>query len=167
MTTEQTTVSALSKEKLSLESRVTVLESTQQTLTASNAELTELRKASNSEAGRVTGQLNALNSELSRRCLAVGCLMDLRDDKGQLLVSTASAEERQAAAERIPAAEKLSALCGAVNLAIRKTGIEVDLPQRPPNGAAEKPKEVKGFARMRQTMKIQGVNTPFGGEPRN
>lgn len=141
--TAETNLAAATREKISLDGQLTVEKASVARLNAENAELLVLRKAANTEAGRVTEQLNGVNADISRRCLAIGCLVDLRNEKNELLASTATADEKQAAAERIPIAEKLNMFNGAVNSTLNKLGVNVaSLPSQPGTGtAATKPAE--------------------------
>ena len=76
------------------------------TLTATNAELLTRNDAALRQVGEWTGKYNALNSELSKLCMAEGCLSDLRDEKGDLLLSAATAEQKQAGADRVKPEDK-------------------------------------------------------------
>ena len=122
----ESNVSTLTQENAALKQRVTVLESSVSNLTASNAELTNLRAAAVSEAGRIGGLMAGVNGEISRLCIGANCLTDLRGADGNLLPSTATASERQAAADSIPAADKLKAYAGALNAAVQRTGVSLN-----------------------------------------
>lgn len=139
--TAETSAGTLLREKTQLETDLSVSRASVQTLTAANAEQTNLRGAANAEAGRALGQLNALNSELSRRCLAVNCLTDLRDGDNNILPSNASTADKQAAADRIKPEDKLAALCGAVNSAIANVGVRTETV--PSNGGGATKTETK------------------------
>lgn len=121
--TAEASVSTLTAEKVALEARVKVLEGSVSTLTASNSELTNLRAAAVAEAGRVITEANALNSEISRLCLSANCLTDLRNASNELLASTATADEKLSAADRVKPADKLKAYAGALNAAVGRTGV--------------------------------------------
>lgn len=123
--TAETSNATLVGENETLKARIGVLEKNVQTLTAENAQVLNLQKAANTEAGRVTELSNGLNSELSRVCLAHCVLTDLKDKDGKLLPSTATASEREAAADLIPAADKLKALAGAVSSTLSKLGVSL------------------------------------------
>lgn len=143
--TAETNSDTATREAVSLRAELQVQKDAVAKLTAENAEVVTLRKAANVEAGRVTEQINAVNTELSKRCLAEGCLSDLRDEKKELLPSTASPEARQAAAERIPVADKLATLCsfkdGKVNAAMSRLGLTVgQIPNAPAGQNVAAPK---------------------------
>ena len=148
--TAETNSATVTRENVALTDRITVLEGSVQKLSAENAELITLRKAANTEAGRVTSESNAVNSEISRQALAFNCLSDLKGADGKLLPSTATSEQRQAAAELIPVADKLKAIGGAVNSAVQRT--QVSLASMPAAGAtatgAPAKEELKGRARF-------------------
>ena len=117
--------------------RIAILEKNVQTLTAENAEVVNLRKTANAETGRVTEQLNGVNSELSRVCLKHGVLTDLKGADGQLLPSTASQTDKETAANNIPAADKIKNLDGfvtsqkgQVNATLQKLNVDINaIPQ--------------------------------------
>ena len=149
--TAETKLATVTRENVALTEKLAVQTAAVARLTAENAEVVTLRKAANEEAGRVTKESMAINSEISRAALSFNCLSDLRGADGKLLPSTASAEERQAAAELIPVADKIKAIGGAVNAAVARTG--VTLAAIPATGTTaingQRPKEeVKGRARF-------------------
>lgn len=133
--TLQATVGGLQVEKQTLITRATVAEAALETSTAKCAQKDVEIQASQANFNRVDGELKSLNADISRRCLAVGCLMELKGANGAALASTATADEKQAAAERIPPAEKLASFNGAVNAALTRLGVNVaTLPGAPANG---------------------------------
>lgn len=119
--TLETSNSTLLAENGALKSRVATLEGNVSTLTAEVQNITNLRDAANARGGQVTSELNALNGKLSRACLAHGAIVDLKKD-GKILPSTASATEREEAANSIPSEQKVDLLCGAVNAAVVRIG---------------------------------------------
>ncbi len=119
------TVAGLGREKSALEARAASAEGSVQTMTAEKSQLQVQLKAAQDEFSRVNGQLQQFNTELSRVCLAAGCL-ELTEADGRLLPKEATAEQKQAAAERIPALDKIKAYAGAVNAALARTGINVN-----------------------------------------
>lgn len=148
-------VSILSGENAALKQRVTVLEASVQNLTASNAELTNLRAAAVTEAGRIGGLMASVNSEISRLCLGANCLTDLRGTDGNLLASTATAAEKQTAADSIPAADKLKAYAGALNAAVARTNVSLTALPAPGAPAQEQKKsEVTGRSRFNAAVKL-------------
>ena len=131
--TAETNLATVTRENVSLRTDLQTQEKAVARLTAENAEVITLRKAANTEAGRVTAESNAVNAEISRQALNFNCLSDLKGADGKLLPSTATAAERQTAAELIPVADKLKAISGAVNAAMQRT--QVSLAALPAAGA--------------------------------
>ena len=154
--TAETNAATVTRENVSLKSDLQTQKDAVARLTAENAEVTTLRKAANAEAGRVTAEMNAVNAEISKQALSFNCLADLRGADGKLLPSTASADERQAAAERIPIADKIKAIGGAVNAAVARTGVSIAaLPATGTTAINGQPakEELKGRARFNQAVK--------------
>ena len=146
----------ITQEKSTLETNLSVAQANVTRLTAENAQLTELRNSAAAEAGRVAGQLNAVNAEVSRQALTFNCLSDLRDEKGGLLPSTATAAEKQAAAERIPVADKFKAIGGAVNAAVQRTQVSLaDLPSAGAGTATAAKTEKTGRARFSAAVAVK------------
>jgi hypothetical protein len=155
-----TNVSTLSAEKVTLTNDLTAAKNANATLTAENTNLTQLREGAVKEGARVTGQLNALNSELSKRCLGIGCLSDLRGADNALLPSTATQAEREAAADRVSAADKIVALSGAVNSTLAKCGVDVSkLPSggAPLLGAIPQSGILAQYAAAKASGSVEGV----------
>lgn len=152
-------VAKLQLDNSKLSSDLATAQSSVNNLTASNAELQNRHDASIRQVGDLTKQANAVNAEISRLCLDYGCL-DLTGEDGKPLAKDASADDKLAAANRIPVADKLKASKGAVNAAVRNLGLPAN--QLPAGGApsaqAEK-KELRGRDRMKAAMKIEGVTT--------
>lgn len=156
--TAETNAATVTRENIALAARVKTLEGSIEKLSAENSELITLRKAANTEAGRVTSESNAVNAEISRQALAFNCLSDLRGADGKLLASTATAAERQTAAELIPVADKLKAIGGAVNAAVQRTGVSLAaLPAAgsPAGAGAPAKSEKTGRARFSAAAKIK------------
>jgi len=128
------------------------------TLTAANAELQNRHDASIRQVSELTKQVSGINAEVSKLCLEYGCL-DLTTEDGKLLAKDASADEKLAAANRVPIADKLKASKGAVNAAMNKLGLPVgDLPAPGmPSKADSDKKEATGRNRMKAAMKIEGA----------
>lgn len=135
------------------------------TQTAQYSELAVRHEAAIRQVGEWTGKYNGLKSEISRRCLAEGCLTDLRNAKGELLPSTASAEEKQAAADLNKPEDNLKSLCdfnkGQVNQAMAKLGVDVSqIPAGGPTQTATAPTKqdfshLKGLERAAAAHKAQ------------
>lgn len=115
------TVGGLQFEKRNLTTRAETAEASVQNLTNEKAQKQVELDAAIKENARITGNLNAVNTELSRMCLQAGCLSLTKD--GQPLPATASDAEKLAVAEAIPAAEKLTAYKGAVHLVLSRLGV--------------------------------------------
>ena len=155
--TAETNLATSTRETVRLNEELTTQRAAVARLTAENAEVITLRKAANTEAGRVTAEMNAVNAEVSRQALSFNCLTDLRGADGKLLPSTATEHERQTAAELIPVADKLKAIGGAVNAAVQRTGVTLAaIPGTGTtkiNGAKPAEQEVTGRARFNQAVK--------------
>jgi hypothetical protein len=133
--TAETNAATVARENVALNEQVVTLTASVARLTAENAEVITLRKAANSEAGRVTAESLAINSEISKKALAWNAVSDLRDEKGNVLSSKATEAEKLSAAERIPIAEKLTAIGGAVTAALQRAGVRADAtPAQPTAG---------------------------------
>src|ERR1035437_366600 len=154
--TAETNCATVTRENVKLTDRVAVLDGSVAKLSSENAEVITLRKAANAEAGRLTSESNAVNAEISRQALSFNCLSDLKGADGKLLPSTATAAEKQAAAELIPVADKIKAIGGAVNAAVART--QVSLAALPAPGAtaiAGAKTEVKGRARFSAAVAVK------------
>lgn len=149
----QTSVATLQRDNSQLSTDLATSQASVRTLTASNAELENRLKVSNGSVADLTGQLNGINTEISKLCV-VGDVLDLKLSKG------ASEAQKMDAANLVPVADKLKAYAGAVNAAIARTGASVGaIPGVPPaGGAAPAKKEVKGAERMKAAIKIQGFS---------
>jgi len=133
--TAETQAATLTRENAGLGGQVVALEARVARLTADNAEQSALRQTANTEAGRVTAELAALNTEISKKALAFNAITALRDATGAALSAQATDAEKQAAAERLPVAEKLTAIGGAVTFALQRAGVRAETtPATPPTG---------------------------------
>lgn len=94
------------------------------TLTAEKGQLAIQLKAAQDEYSRVSREQAAFNTELSKACIAVGCLQ-LTDANGAALSPNASEAAKLEAANRIPASDKLKAYQAGLNTAIANTGLSV------------------------------------------
>lgn len=141
LATANATVGSLQSEKQTFVSRAEAAEASVLTLTAEKGQLNVQLKAAQSEYDRVSREQAAFNTELSKACIAVGCLQ-LTDANGAALSLNASEAAKLEAANKIPLSDKLKAYQGAVNQAITATGLNVaSLPgaplkfvQSPPTG---------------------------------
>lgn len=128
LVTARATVEALQRDKASLESQ---LESNTAALDQATQKVgqrdVELKSAADT-ISRMTAEAKSVNAELSKLCVAAGCLT-LRDANGEEFAPTVSQAEKQAAAEAVPMQDKLRAYSGAVNSAIAKIGVD---PKRSP-----------------------------------
>lgn len=151
-------VAKLQQDNAALTSQLQTSQSSVSNLTAANAELQNRHDASIRQVGELTKQVNGINAEVSKQCLEYGCL-DLTTEDGKLLAKDASADEKLAAANRIPIADKLKASKGATNAAMAKLGLPVgDLPAPGmPHKAGSEKKDPKGRDRMKAAMKIEGA----------
>lgn len=125
------TVSGLQSEKQELTNRSTASEAAVQKLTAELGQTQVQLKAAQDEFNRVAREQAAFNTELSKACIAVGCLQ-LHDANGAALPLNASAEAKLASANLLTLSEKLKAYQGGLNTAIAATGLSVaSLPGAP------------------------------------
>ena len=119
----QANVASLTQEKSVLTTNLSVSQANVSRLTAENAQIADLKDNAIKLAGQMTAERNGLNSEISRQALKFNCLTDLKDKEGKLLPSTASAVEREAAADLIPAKDKLVALGAVCTNALQRLGV--------------------------------------------
>lgn len=122
--TANASLGALQLDKRNLTTRAEAAEASVQTLTAEKGQLGVQLRAAQSEFERVSKEQSAFNTELSKVCLAVGCLQ-LTDAGGAALSPNATEAAKLEAANRIPVGDKLKAYQGAVNQAITATGVTV------------------------------------------
>lgn len=138
------TVAGLQVEKSELSSKVTSLESAVSVMTAEKAQMKVQLDAALSEFSRVNGINLGLNEEISKQGLALNAILDLRDEKGNLIPSTATPAEKLAAANRIAPADKLKALGGICSRALLQLGVPSGTaPATPPAGSGEKQPTMK------------------------
>lgn len=78
-----------------------------------------------SENTRITSECNQERTALSELCLEVSCLTDLKDSKGAILPSTATASDKLIAANLIKPQERKAFAKGAINLAASRIGVNV------------------------------------------
>lgn len=120
----QAAVGTLTQEKNTVTADLGVARAANEKHTADFAQLDSQHKIVVGQLTAKTGEMNAFNARISQRCLDVGCLADLKGADGKILASTASADEKLAAANLIPLNDKLTAYDGAVNAAVAKvTGV--------------------------------------------
>lgn len=131
LATSNSLLGGLRQELAEQKTKLTNAEASVSTLTAEKAQLEIQRKAAQSEYERVSKEQASLNTELSRACLAIGCLQ-LTDANGAAIKQTSTEEQKLEAANRIPASEKLKAYQGGLNLAISNMGANISsLPGAP------------------------------------
>lgn len=147
----------LTGENSQLKSDKATLVAANSKLTADAGELGVRHEATLSQVTRVTGQMQTLNADISKACLKFNCL-DLTDADGKALPKDATEAQKQVAADRLPANEKLSAIGGAVNAALAKTNVSVAL--LPAAGVTQtgtqQKAEPKGRERMKAGMTVEG-----------
>ena len=131
-------VTSLTLTNSNLTNELTVARASVDTLTAEKAQLNLQLKAATDQFTAKQGELNALNTELSRQCLDYGCL-DLMAD-GKPLGKEATDAQKLAAANLVSPSDKLKAARGAVNAAMAKTGLSFGTVPAAgvPGGAGEK-----------------------------
>lgn len=108
----------------SLESELATSKSSVSTLTADLTGAKNLLTASNDLNAKLTTAANAVNTEISKQCIAVNCLT-LTDGDGKPLAKEATEDQKIEAANKIPVAEKITALMGAVNSAAASVGVNL------------------------------------------
>jgi len=122
---------ALQLDKSNLTTRAEAAEASVQTLTAEKGQLGVQLKAAQSEFERVSREHAGFNTELSKACIAVGCLQ-LTDASGAALPLAAGEAVKLEAANKLSVSDKLKAYQAGLNMAITATGLNVaSLPGAP------------------------------------
>ena len=156
-------VATLTQEKSTLTADLSTARASVVTLTASNAELGNRNKVLTDNLEVSAGKINSLNRTLSQFCLRADCL-SLTDENGKAFGKDATEEQKLSAADKIPAADKLTALFGAVNSAVAKTGVSfAALPSAVPGGtqaSAPKFKNATELCAAAVAAKAQGKPVP-------
>ena len=136
------TIAASTQKISTLESELATNKASVQTLTSDLTTHKNLLSASNTEAARLSGQLNAQKSALAARCIAAGCIDFAKD---------ATESDKVAAAEKLSFDDLFKSYNGAVNAAIKKTGVSfADVPAAPPVNSEKK--ELTGRARFNASI---------------
>lgn len=131
LATVQAFLGGAKNDNQALTNRAETAEAAVTKLTADKAQLKLELSAAQSEYQRVLTEQAAFNTELSKACLAIGCLQ-LTDTNGIAIKLTAPEEQRLEAANKIPPSEKLKAYQGGLNLAMTKLGLTANsLPGAP------------------------------------
>lgn len=163
LTVATATIASQTQKISSLESELATSKSSVTTLTAENAGNKNLLSAANAENVRVTGLLNASSLTISQFCLKADCL-SLTDGDGKPLAKDATEEQKLSAADKIPVTERLTALFGAVNAAVAKTGVSfAAIPAAVPGGTqagAPKFKNATELCAAAAKAKAEGKPTP-------
>ena len=129
------TIGGLQVKVRDIETRATTAENTVNTMTAERTQKDLEANSLRTENARITREQVAANAALSVKALSFGALLDLKDTAGNILPSTASAIDRQAAAERVPFTAKLDALGGVCSNALQRLGAPAGTaPAQPPAG---------------------------------
>jgi chromosome segregation ATPase len=118
------TVSGQAQKISSLETELATSKTSVATLTAEVAGHKNLLEAAGNENVRVTGLLNSANAEISKQCIAVNCLT-LTDGEGKPLAKTATDSQKLESANKIPVAEKITALMGAIHSSAANIGLDL------------------------------------------
>ena len=161
LTAKNATLSAMvssQTQKISaLESELATNKTSVATLTAEVAGQKNLLAAAGNENVRVTGLLNAANTEISKQCLAVNCLT-LTDSEGKPLAKDAKDEAKLEAANKIPVAEKITALMGAIHSSAAGIGVDLKkVPSTTGGGApADTGKKLSADEQIRRALAKQG-----------
>lgn len=130
-------VSQLTREKIELENKLTIATDSVNSLTAKGNELNTSLEASQTAAKAAIKAGNDTNRLVSKMAIAFACV-ELKGEDGRALSPNASAEAKQVAAEKIPVAEKLTAISGALNAAAARIGVDFNaLPNMGPAGGAK------------------------------
>ena len=128
LTAKNVTLTATSSAQVqkitALETELALSKTSVATLTAEVSGSKNLLAASGNENVRVTGLLNAANAEISKQCIAVNCLT-LTDGDGKPLVKDATDAAKLEAANKIPVAEKITALMGAIHSSAANIGVDL------------------------------------------
>lgn len=137
LATANATVGTLQTAQTALETRASTAEAAVQTLTAEKGQLQVQLDAAKNEFTRVSREQSTFNTELSRACIAIGCLQ-LTDANGAALKLNATEEQKLEAANKLTASEKLKAYQGGLNLAVANMGLNVSsIPGAPLKFAAK------------------------------
>lgn len=123
LATAQASVAALTREKVELEGKLATAQASVTTLTAEKADLNVRLSAAVNEFTAQNTKILSYNTELSKLCIAAGCL-ELTNQDGTPLATDATPDQKIAAADRVPIADKLKAYQGAVNSALARTGVD-------------------------------------------
>jgi len=159
----KSSVATLTQEKTALTADLATSRTSVDTLTASNAELGNRNTVLAKNLEISAGNMNALNRTLSQFCLRADCLSLVGED-GKAFGKDATEEHKLLAADKIPVSEKFTALFGAVNAAVAKTGVSfAALPTAVPGGTqagAPKFKSATELCAAAVAAKAQGKPIP-------
>lgn len=149
---------ALTTEKATLNLSLTTANASVNALTASNADLANRNKIAGEQFAAKQGELIAVNRDISRLCVSANCL-ELVGEDGKPLAKDATDEQKLAAADKVPVADKLKAFSGAVNAAMAKTGLSfATLPTGAPNGQQADKKPMTATEKCRADVEARTKN---------
>lgn len=132
-------VSQLTREKIELENKLNVATDSVKSLTAKGNELGTSLEASQTAAKAAIKAGNDTNRLVSKMAIAFACV-ELKGEDGKALSPNASTELKEAAADKIPVAEKLTAISGALNAAASRIGVDFSgIPNGGPAAGAKAP----------------------------
>jgi len=132
-------VSQLTREKIELDNKLAIANDAVSSLTAKNLELGTSLEASQTAAKAAIKAGNDTNRLVSKMAIAFACV-ELKGEDGKALSPNASADLKEAAADKIPVAEKLTAISGALNAAAARVGIDfATVPNGGPAAGAKNP----------------------------
>jgi hypothetical protein len=146
----QATVSSQLQKITALENDNVVQRASVTALTADKTQLTNTLDASVKEASRLSGSINSINAELSKRCLAYNSLPNLTAEDGVTpLATNATNEQKLAALNRVSVGDKLTLIDGHVNASLAKVGIaNTGLPAATQTGTSAPQMSRKDFEAM-------------------
>jgi chromosome segregation ATPase len=120
----KSSVATLTQEKSTLSAELSTATASVSKLTADNAELGNRNTTLAKELETSAGKINSTNAEISKQCIAVNCLT-LTDGEGKPLAKDATEAQKIEAANKVPVAEKITALMGAIHSSAASIGVDL------------------------------------------
>lgn len=161
LTASQATVASQVQKITAAENDNVVQRASVTALTADKVQLTNSLDASVKEASRLSGSINSINAELSKRCLAFNCLPNLTDADGVTpLATNANQDQKLAALNRVSVGDKLTLIDGHVNASLARVGIaNTNIPAATQTGNSPQPaspaRDLKGLAKTNAAFAVQ------------
>jgi chromosome segregation ATPase len=153
LTAANATISAQTQKINDLTGQLNVANASIQSLTAKTVEQGRLLEAATAEAGRIQGELNALNQEISQSCIDCNVI----EFKGE---DNKDAASRLAAANKLSPKEKLTLQRGAINAAMSRLGLESTAGLPAAAGNMESGRLNKNLAAAAVITQLQSITDP-------